>query len=80
MYQTMMEKNRRARLVNQQRLRELCRSRPDLQVFCAHDVSEFEQLCSAAAHTQGTLNHAEPNALLDARNRMPRMDAAESER
>jgi glyoxylase-like metal-dependent hydrolase (beta-lactamase superfamily II) len=80
MYQTMMEKNRRARLINQQRLRELCRSRPDLKVFCAHDVREFERLCSSAAPTQGAVNHAEPGALLNSHDRLPRMDAAESER
>jgi glyoxylase-like metal-dependent hydrolase (beta-lactamase superfamily II) len=78
-YQTMMEKNRRARLVNQQRLRELCRSHPELKVFCAHDVREFERLCRSAAHTPGMINHAAPHTLLNSRDRMPRMDAAESE-
>lgn len=45
LYQTVMEKDRRARLANQQRLREL-RNRGDAAValFCAHDRLEFEQL------------------------------------
>jgi glyoxylase-like metal-dependent hydrolase (beta-lactamase superfamily II) len=44
MYQTLMEKDRRARLANQQRLRELRRDHRDVRVFCAHDPEEFEQL------------------------------------
>ena len=44
MYQTLMEKDRRARLANQQRLRELRRDHRDVRVFCAHDPQEFEQL------------------------------------
>lgn len=44
-YQTMMEKDRRARLANQQRLRELRRDHAqDVTVFCGHDPVEFEQL------------------------------------
>lgn len=44
-YQWMMEKNRRARLWNQQRLRDLRRRRGgEITVFCAHDVLEFEAL------------------------------------
>jgi glyoxylase-like metal-dependent hydrolase (beta-lactamase superfamily II) len=45
LYQTMMEKNRGARLLNQRRLRELVRQHgSDVRVFCAHDVREFERL------------------------------------
>lgn len=44
-YQTLMEKNRRARLENQQRLRDLKRtSGSEIEIFCAHDVTEFERL------------------------------------
>jgi glyoxylase-like metal-dependent hydrolase (beta-lactamase superfamily II) len=43
-YQTMMEVDRRLRLQNQERLRELAAQREDVTVFCAHDVREFERL------------------------------------
>jgi glyoxylase-like metal-dependent hydrolase (beta-lactamase superfamily II) len=44
-YQWMMEKDRRARLANQQRLRDLRRTRTDpVEIFCSHDVTEFERL------------------------------------
>ncbi len=44
-YQSMMEKDRLARLWNQQRLRELANSqRDEVEVFCAHDIVEFERL------------------------------------
>jgi glyoxylase-like metal-dependent hydrolase (beta-lactamase superfamily II) len=42
-YQTMMEKDRRARLQNQDRLRELARAHAkEVTIFCAHDPHEFE--------------------------------------
>lgn len=42
-YQTMMEVDRRLRLENQQRLRDLSiRQKADLNVICAHDPVEFE--------------------------------------
>jgi len=44
LYQTMMEKDRGARLSNQERLRALARSHRDLTLFCAHDVTELETL------------------------------------
>jgi glyoxylase-like metal-dependent hydrolase (beta-lactamase superfamily II) len=48
-YQTLMEKDRRLRLYNQRRLREL---RADLggsiDLFCAHDLVEFERLAGRA--------------------------------
>lgn len=41
-YQTMMEKDRRARLANQERLRQLRRAHAaDVEVFCSHDMVEF---------------------------------------
>jgi len=44
-YQTMMEKIRTSRLLNQKRLRELKRAQAGLVTLCcAHDVREFEQL------------------------------------
>jgi glyoxylase-like metal-dependent hydrolase (beta-lactamase superfamily II) len=43
-YQTLMEKNRRARLANQVRLRELRRARgSEVSVVSSHDVREFER-------------------------------------
>ena len=45
MYQTLMEKDRRARLGNQQRLRELRRAHgSQVEVFCSHDPLEYEHL------------------------------------
>jgi glyoxylase-like metal-dependent hydrolase (beta-lactamase superfamily II) len=45
LYQTMMEKDRRARLGNQRRLRALCHAHGDeVIVTCGHDVTEFEHL------------------------------------
>jgi len=45
MYQWMMEKNRRARLDNQRRLRELVRDHgPAVQLCCGHDPIEFERV------------------------------------
>lgn len=66
-YQWMMEKQRSARLQNQIRLRQLKRSHGgEVQIFCAHDVTEFEAL---AAHrfdrpldifAQAQLTHTHP--------------------
>ena len=44
-YQWMMEKDRKARLANQSRLRELKRARGgSVRVLSSHDVAEFEQV------------------------------------
>jgi len=49
-YQWMLEKDRRARLENQQRLRALRADHGnDVEVFCSHDVSEFERLAGRPA-------------------------------
>ncbi|GAB2515520.1 MBL fold metallo-hydrolase [Lysobacter humi (ex Lee et al. 2017)] len=49
-YQWMMEKDRGARLRNQGRLRELRRSHADeVELFCSHDVLEFERLSGRSA-------------------------------
>lgn len=43
-YQTMMEKDRRLRLLNQDRLRALRRDfSGEVSLFCAHDIREYEQ-------------------------------------
>jgi glyoxylase-like metal-dependent hydrolase (beta-lactamase superfamily II) len=45
MYQTMLEKDRQARLGNQQRLRELASVHgAQVDVFCAHEPLEFQRL------------------------------------
>lgn len=43
LYQTMMEKDREARLENQARLRALAASASGVHVLCAHDPHEFER-------------------------------------
>jgi glyoxylase-like metal-dependent hydrolase (beta-lactamase superfamily II) len=49
-YQTMMEKDRRARLDNQRRLRELGRAESGrVDIFCSHDPHEFERLSRQVA-------------------------------
>jgi glyoxylase-like metal-dependent hydrolase (beta-lactamase superfamily II) len=47
-YQWMMEKDRDARLGNQQRLRELRAKILDVRVMCSHDPNEFEQAAGRA--------------------------------
>ncbi|NGM88458.1 MBL fold metallo-hydrolase [Parapusillimonas sp. SGNA-6] len=50
LYQWMMDKDRSARKRNQQRLRELKHAHAsDLDVFCGHDVAEFERLSGRSA-------------------------------
>jgi glyoxylase-like metal-dependent hydrolase (beta-lactamase superfamily II) len=49
-YQTMMEKDRRARLANQHRLLQLRREHAlQVAIFCSHDTVEFERLSRHAA-------------------------------
>lgn len=49
-YQWMLEKDRGARLQNQERLRELIRTHSEeVEVFCAHDVVEYERLSGRSA-------------------------------
>ncbi|MBA2404903.1 MAG: MBL fold metallo-hydrolase [Bdellovibrionales bacterium] len=44
-YQNMMDKDHKSRVWNQQRLRELKKRHSDqVEVFCSHDVAEFERL------------------------------------
>jgi glyoxylase-like metal-dependent hydrolase (beta-lactamase superfamily II) len=47
-YQRMMEKDRSARLLNQARLRDLKRTRPDIDILCSHDMNEFQRYASAS--------------------------------
>ena len=50
MYQTMLEKDRGLRLLNQRRLRELRRAHgAEVDVFSAHDIPEFERLSGRSA-------------------------------
>jgi glyoxylase-like metal-dependent hydrolase (beta-lactamase superfamily II) len=48
-YQWMMEKDRARRRRNQQRLRALKQERREVEIFCAHDVREFERLSGVSA-------------------------------
>jgi glyoxylase-like metal-dependent hydrolase (beta-lactamase superfamily II) len=48
-YQRMMEKDHKTRIMNQKRLRELRRSSPEVEIFCSHDVREFEKLSGRSA-------------------------------
>jgi glyoxylase-like metal-dependent hydrolase (beta-lactamase superfamily II) len=43
-YQWLMEKDRRSRLLNQQRLRELGAAQTEITICCSHDPVEFERL------------------------------------
>ena len=50
MYQTMLEKDRGARLDNQRRLRELRHHQADaVEIFCAHDTTEYQRLAGRQA-------------------------------
>jgi glyoxylase-like metal-dependent hydrolase (beta-lactamase superfamily II) len=61
-YQTMMEKDRAQRLMNQRRVRELRRAhRAEIQIFCAHDVQEFERI-SGRSHLVPSATSRQPVA------------------
>jgi glyoxylase-like metal-dependent hydrolase (beta-lactamase superfamily II) len=60
-YQWMMEKDRGARLENQDRLRELVRTRgAQVRVFCGHDTREFERITGHASDrpADASMRHA----------------------
>jgi glyoxylase-like metal-dependent hydrolase (beta-lactamase superfamily II) len=64
-YQTMMEKDRNARLANQDRLRQLRQAHhAEIEIFCAHDPMEYEHLTNQslnvpiAAHLPHGHRHA----------------------
>lgn len=49
-YQNMMDKDKKLRLWNQERLRHLKRNNSsEVEIFCAHDVLEFERLSGRSA-------------------------------
>jgi glyoxylase-like metal-dependent hydrolase (beta-lactamase superfamily II) len=59
LYQTMLEKDRTARLGNQQRLRALIRDHStEVEVFCAHDTVEFQRLSRQAAGSPAAVRAA----------------------
>jgi glyoxylase-like metal-dependent hydrolase (beta-lactamase superfamily II) len=54
-YQWMMEKDRGARLASQGRLRELARAQGrTVEIFCSHDMTEFERLAGVPAQPSRT--------------------------
>lgn len=49
-YQNLMEKDHKSRVWNQQRLRELKKNHSaEVEIFCSHDVLEFERLAGRSA-------------------------------
>lgn len=54
LYQTMLEKDRRARLDNQQRLRALRQGQPEVEVFCSHDPVEYEHVTGRSINVPAT--------------------------
>jgi glyoxylase-like metal-dependent hydrolase (beta-lactamase superfamily II) len=55
-YQWMMEKRRDERLANQRRLRELVvAQRSSVDVFCSHDMTEFERFAGVSPELPATL-------------------------
>lgn len=66
LYQWLMEKDRPQRLHNQERLRELRRHHAaEIDLFCSHDVSEFERLAGHALRVPEHLEiHNVPPGLL----------------
>jgi hypothetical protein len=53
-YQWMMEKDRPQRLANQHRLRDLVRAqRSAVDIFCSHDMAEFERLSGVSPELPG---------------------------
>lgn len=65
-YEWMMEKDRVRRLANQQRLLELHGERPqEIEVFCAHDVLEFERLAGVSADIPAMALRSVPEAIRD---------------
>jgi glyoxylase-like metal-dependent hydrolase (beta-lactamase superfamily II) len=67
-YQWMMEKDRDARLANQQKLRTLCSLRKDVRLVCGHDPIEFERV---AGRPMSELPAPLPQASLSARPPLP---------
>lgn len=58
-YQTLMEKDREARLDNQERLRRLRHTHGgEIELFCAHDPLEYERLSGRSQHAPAALEQA----------------------
>lgn len=74
-YQRLMEKDRTARLWNQERLRELARNHAgEVEVICAHDNIEFERLAGRSADVavgQGMRGRQPETARVPSRSRSP---------
>jgi glyoxylase-like metal-dependent hydrolase (beta-lactamase superfamily II) len=66
LYQRLMEKDRKLRLANQANLRELLRLHPgEVEVFCSHDIVEFERCAHRDAQVPDGLHlHQVPGGLL----------------
>jgi glyoxylase-like metal-dependent hydrolase (beta-lactamase superfamily II) len=63
-YQWMMEKDRRSRLWNQERLRALKSSHSqEVDIFCGHDVVEFERLAGRSAEVPAQAMVRRPSVL-----------------
>lgn len=73
-YQSLMEKDRSARLLNQRRLRRLKREHGgEVEVFCAHDVREFERL-SGRSHREPVNHRGRPALGIPVPRTVPRPD------
>lgn len=58
-YQNLMEQDRGQRLFNQARLRELKANRgPEVDIFCAHDLLEFERLAGVSTYRRSSESHS----------------------
>lgn len=58
-YQLLMDKDRKKRLLNQSRLRDLKRDHSsEVEIFCSHDVLEFEKLAGRSASWSAGLERA----------------------
>jgi len=61
LFQTLFEARRADRVHNQERLRELARSQGGkVDIFCAHDVTEWKRLAEATAKRPEPINAAVP--------------------
>lgn len=66
LYQTMLEKDRRARLTNQQRLRSLKQANADVEVFCSHDPVEYERVSGRSIDVPASADpHRSPPSTLE---------------
>lgn len=69
-YQLMMDKDRKARIWNQERLRELRRTHSsEVEIFCSHDVVEFERISGRSAEipAEKIITHGVPGQMESAK-------------